>query len=236
MGSAADIREPKQAIGLAAVVEAAGCELRPAGPGRLRGCCPLHSEKTPSFFVFIARQRWRCFGCGEGGDLIDFIRRARGCSFGEALSILGVDDPKRTAAELSRIRIERKRREAERWRERETAWTLARAIRTCHSMLARITPETLDQYDLIIYQLPILEHQHDILIHGDPEDRTALVRELAGLRLLPRRLMFRRDFDFSAWVRQISDRGAEYESSRRHRGTQSDPGGRLRTSAKTATM
>ena len=40
------------------------------------GLCPFHAERTPSFFVFPGRQRWRCFGgCGISGDVSDFIAR-----------------------------------------------------------------------------------------------------------------------------------------------------------------
>jgi hypothetical protein len=46
-----------------------------AGPGRVKGCCPLHQERTPSFYIFEDSQRWRCFGaCAAGGDVVDLVR------------------------------------------------------------------------------------------------------------------------------------------------------------------
>ena len=49
--------------------------LRPAGAGKWKGPCPLHTEKTPSFKVDDGRQTWRCFGaCGRGGDVIELAR------------------------------------------------------------------------------------------------------------------------------------------------------------------
>lgn len=51
-------------------------ELKPAGSGKLKGLCPLHSEKTASFYVYEESQRWRCFGaCATGGDVIDLLER-----------------------------------------------------------------------------------------------------------------------------------------------------------------
>ena len=43
---------------------------------RLKGRCPLHQERTASFYVYVDTQRWRCYGsCAEGGDIIDLMRR-----------------------------------------------------------------------------------------------------------------------------------------------------------------
>ena len=50
--------------------------LQPAGLGKLRGLCPLHQEKTASFYVYEDSRRWHCFGaCATGGDVIDLLER-----------------------------------------------------------------------------------------------------------------------------------------------------------------
>jgi DNA primase len=60
-------------------------ELKPAGSGRLKGLCPFHHEKTPSFTVNRARQAYHCFGCGKGGNVLSFLIENDGLSFMEAL-------------------------------------------------------------------------------------------------------------------------------------------------------
>ena len=62
--------------------------LKPAGVGSMRGLCPFHDERSPSFHVRPGVGRYHCFGCGEGGDVIDFIMKLDGMSFVEAVEYL----------------------------------------------------------------------------------------------------------------------------------------------------
>ncbi|GAA1968809.1 DNA primase [Nocardioides panacihumi] len=62
--------------------------LRNAGSGSLKGLCPFHDEKSPSFNVTPARGYYHCFGCGEGGDVIDFMMKIDALSFGETVERL----------------------------------------------------------------------------------------------------------------------------------------------------
>ena len=54
----------------------------------LKGLCPFHSEKTPSFVVYPDSQSFYCFGCGAGGDVVTFIRRAENLEYVEAVKYL----------------------------------------------------------------------------------------------------------------------------------------------------
>ena len=63
-------------------------QLRNAGGGSLKGLCPFHDEKTPSFNVTPARGLWYCFSCAEGGDVIKFVQKIDNLSFVEAVERL----------------------------------------------------------------------------------------------------------------------------------------------------
>lgn len=62
--------------------------LRNAGGGSMKGLCPFHDEKSPSFHVTPARQFCHCFGCGKGGDVIWFLQEHDGLGFVEAVERL----------------------------------------------------------------------------------------------------------------------------------------------------
>lgn len=70
--------------------------------------CPFHSEKTPSFFVNEQMQRFKCFGCGEMGDVLDFLEKYEGMTFTEGLQYLAeqagieLEEFKRTPADEER--------------------------------------------------------------------------------------------------------------------------------------
>ncbi len=77
-------------------------------------CCPFHGEKTPSFSVNRAKQIYKCFGCGEGGNVLTFVMKYENCTFPEALRMLaekaGVELPKAEYSEEARRRESRRMR------------------------------------------------------------------------------------------------------------------------------
>jgi DNA primase len=87
-------------------------ELRRAGPGRFKGLCPFHEERTPSFSVNADEGFYHCFGCGVGGDAFRFVMETEGLDFVGALESLAqrygveiaVEDEDPAAAERRRQR------------------------------------------------------------------------------------------------------------------------------------
>ena len=84
MIGAVDFPALKRRYPLGDIVESSGVSLR--GQGRVRqGVCPFHDETAGSFTVYADSQRWHCFGCGLGGDVLDFIQRSDGVDLPEAI-------------------------------------------------------------------------------------------------------------------------------------------------------
>ena len=75
-------------------------ELKQAGKNFV-GLCPFHTEKTPSFTVSQELQRYKCFGCGETGDIFDFIQKIENIDFPEALEKLA----KEAGVELKKPKV-----------------------------------------------------------------------------------------------------------------------------------
>lgn len=82
-----DIEEVKARTNIADIV-GDYVSLRPAGVGSLKGLCPFHDERSPSFHVRPQVGMYHCFGCGESGDVYSFLQKMDHVSFTEAVERL----------------------------------------------------------------------------------------------------------------------------------------------------
>ncbi|GAA2657064.1 DNA primase [Streptomyces vastus] len=82
-----DVKAVRDAVPIDAVVSEY-LQLRSAGGGNLKGLCPFHDEKSPSFQVSPSKGFFHCFGCQEGGDTITFVMKIDHLSFSEAVERL----------------------------------------------------------------------------------------------------------------------------------------------------
>jgi DNA primase len=118
-----DIAQVRERADLAEVV-GQYVTLKPAGGGALKGLCPFHDEKSPSFHVRPGKG-FHCFGCGEGGDVISFLMKHDGLAFNQAVEHLadksgvqlryteGDDRPRRDR--VPRQRLVEAHRRAQEW-------------------------------------------------------------------------------------------------------------------------
>lgn len=77
----------RQRFPLSGVARQAGVKLVRAGR-ELKGCCPFHPDKSPSFTIYADDRRFQCFGCGAEGDVLDFVQRAYGVKLLPAIEML----------------------------------------------------------------------------------------------------------------------------------------------------
>ncbi|MFF4757214.1 DNA primase [Streptomyces sp. NPDC001292] len=82
-----DVKAVRDAVPIDGVVSEY-LQLRNAGGGNLKGLCPFHDEKSPSFQVSPSKGLFHCFGCQEGGDTITFVMKIDHLSFSEAVERL----------------------------------------------------------------------------------------------------------------------------------------------------
>ncbi len=80
---------------------------------RYLGLCPFHGEKTPSFSVHSGQQFFHCFGCGESGDVFNFMMKYHGLDFPEAIKTLAnrynIELPERRRSKEEELRAQKKK-------------------------------------------------------------------------------------------------------------------------------
>ncbi|HEY7451152.1 MAG TPA: DNA primase [Candidatus Limnocylindria bacterium] len=151
MSSAGSVAEIKSRLPVAEIVGET-VQLKRAG-STMKGLCPFHTEKTPSFTVSPERESWHCFGCGEHGDIFTFVMKRDGIDFREALNRLA----ERAGVELSAAgaKEDRRRKRLRDALEAAIAWyrevlRQASVAEPARQYLAErgFTEETLDQFGI----------------------------------------------------------------------------------------
>jgi hypothetical protein len=182
-----NVSEQIKQVNLKELVESTDCELRQRG-NRFVALCPIHGEDHPSFYVF-PDNHFKCFGCGEYGDAVDFLRLVYDYDFLEALRHLGISNGQLTPKQ--RQEIERKKKiEAERiQRERDIIYTLSLLIRSAHKRRC------------FVHLLPLWEFYHETLISGSEEEKQKTIDGLKDWPTISRRYLFKQDFNYRGWLR-----------------------------------
>ncbi len=96
-----ELERLKNEISVERLVESSGIALKKSG-NDLLGRCPFHDDDEPSLVITPAKNLWHCFGCGIGGNPIDWVMKAQGISFRHAVELLreglAMDNPTALAA------------------------------------------------------------------------------------------------------------------------------------------
>ena len=147
------IREIHARLGIADVI-GAYVQLRKRG-NDLVGLCPFHGEKTPSFHVHPDRGFFKCFGCGEGGDVFTFVQKMENLSFGDTLRMLATkagvqlepENPHAARARSERERIYEANSVAAAFFARSLASDTGKAARA-YCEKRGFSPEIIEQFNL----------------------------------------------------------------------------------------
>jgi DNA primase len=88
----AELTRLKQDVAIARLAAARGIVLKPSGKNLL-GLCPFHDDHNPSLSIDPAQNLWHCFGCQQGGGVIDWVMKSEGVSFRHAVELLRAEVP-----------------------------------------------------------------------------------------------------------------------------------------------
>ena len=127
-------------------------------------CCPFHKERTPSFKVY--KDGFKCYGCGEAGDIFTFVQMMDGISFKEAFNALGGDSDNSFSTRL-KIYQARKKREMQKKIEeklrqkREMNYLLMDVYRKWIDRLEPLSDAWADTYNALQYQEYLWEVLND---------------------------------------------------------------------------
>jgi len=144
--------------------------------------CPFHQEKTPSFT--IRGQRFKCFGCGASGDVIDFVRQLYGLSYPDALKHLGIERGKPARPDPTIEKRKKLRAAFEKWRRSyynslaDTSIRLHKLELTVKDRRTPLSEPLAWTYAETIARLPEVDHKLDLLFNGDDEDAFKLFCEV----------------------------------------------------------
>ena len=151
-----------------AVLQAEGIELRQRGRS-VWGLCPFHADKHPSMKINVEKQRYKCWGCGEGGDVIDFIQKFHNLSFKDALKYLGMKPGKPPKVDPVMKRKRELLKGFERWRREQYRDLCDEYNLLWHTLRGQTTMEGICQFSEEISEMGLMEGQIELLFQEGRE-------------------------------------------------------------------
>ena len=184
-----DITTAKQKINIVDIIQQSGVQISKHGKDYF-GCCPFHSEKTASFSVSQTKQIFHCFGCGAGGDVIEFVMKYNGLDFPGALQFLGIEDQtpqtKHQIRKQSKARYQAEKRKAYQdklYKEFEAwivsyQWDCIEWICLINSSMHFLSWEHIKRLSGLIKEKTILEYRSGLIETGDEKILFELYQDL----------------------------------------------------------
>jgi DNA primase len=210
-----DLTQWIREIDLAGIAQAEGIELK-SRDGRAVGLCPFHADKNPSFTVF-RDNRFKCFGCGEHGDPVDFIMKLHRLEFKEALRYLNIEpspitqEIRKKIQKANQVKAEKDRREQ---RINDLIYTLGLLISATHKAAgAWKSPTDLEQYGEIYHPLSFWQYCYETLCLGSDEDRNEAIEALKEMKVIKHEPTWQDGFDFAGWLREFFNGVPQNESA-----------------------
>jgi len=180
-----DIFETVKEIPLAELVSRYCPETRlRGGRMRLKGSCPLHIDRDPSFVIYPSSNSWYCFSCCNGGDGVRLVQLITGLSPLEAAKLItrdfgvGIDD-------ISPQEAQKRAREAAKERELEELFNqrvtqaydvLCFFIRTVERHILLGGYDAYLKYNVLVNKLPVWNYLADLLLYGDLETKIEVLK------------------------------------------------------------
>ena len=162
--------------------------------------CPFHNEKTPSFTIFPKTNSFKCFGCGVGGSVIDFVMQMDGMDALEAAKKLDTDynlglfDDKPTQEERHRLKEKQAQREADKGLTNTFEGFMDKAfnllcdyLHLLHDWKILYAPKTIDEWEKVntlfveaCHQLDYIEYLTDFLLYADIDEQIGFYQSHRG--------------------------------------------------------
>lgn len=139
-----------------------------------KALCPFHDEKTPSLSIY--KNKFKCFGCGANGDVVDFVRMKNGCDFKDALRHLGIERGPVDQKKIKRDQYERRLVDEFREWERKADTVCARCVLTINEIIDNLKPEEVIENGFLYHVKSRFEYLRAIFWDGSDLEKMKIRR------------------------------------------------------------
>ena len=165
-----NIQQKKLTIDIVETIRNSGVAITKHGKDYF-GLCPFHTEKTASFSVSPQKQIFHCFGCGVGGDVIEFVQKHYSLDFLQALEFLKISDTKEQLPVKKMRRLAAKKYRSDRRKKHEQellkavqGWTLwygamlVNMVEIIERSLKKLTWEHIQELSELIHEMSVWKY------------------------------------------------------------------------------